>query len=449
MPSYPLPNFDVSDLRVPKPEDADLGGTPAPQGMDASELAPFPQAATPDMAPPPMVDAPPQPPIQNDVVRRFIEAKLKLPNGPDPQLVQAQREEAMDRALHSIGKGFANSADAVARNAAGFASAIGGHGFSPPPAGSAVTPPEEAPSPVQRYLAAKKAQQDESKANLDDMKAVMDAQKVLNGQDPNSLEAKKLGLEVDKLQEEKTQHEALRNHWKDAGDLAKQKQQDLQAFRQFQEKIGWARLDNAQKKQALDWFKANLSEKRLAQGQERLDRDAEDRSIAGEDGAFSKQEAKDLGQQKGNVSAAVQGLNRLKELRSELVLNGALPTDKEAEFESLYHSLSPVLNGAEFKTAWNKAHGENFKEQLRSPQDMRSWLNQDYFDKQADEVIGALQNNYKARVDAARKGPTHPAGTAAGQKITMSDMDRKALAWAQANPKDPRAMAILKKLGAH
>lgn len=474
--SIVLPEFSIDGMDVPKPEDAGLD-SPAPEDPsnlgkadvpETWDLPDFSEATTTgaDPSAPPVMDAPEEKhPIGNDYIRHFIESRLNVgKQGIDPQLQHAQFEEFLQRGIHNLGQGMGNPGEKLVANARGFANAIAGHGFTPGEVSQpAPQPYDESQSPVKRYLAEKAAQRAQDQADLTAVKDAAQAGRYLDQTDPESLMGRKLALQEQEHERKVKQGDrgldvreagvGQKDRELDQGDtrndLAAQKEADLQDFRKFQQKIGWARLSQQEKTRALAEYKAGQQDKRIAQRQETLNRDAQDRSISGEEGSFSKFEAKDLGQQKGNVAAAVSGIQRLKELRSDLLLNGALPTDKQAEFESLYHSLSPVLNGAEFKTAWNKAHGENFKEQLRSPRDLANWLNKDYFDRQADEVEHALTTNFKARVDAARKGPSIKPDQAAGVHTVpdrMSDEDKAALEWARANAKDPRAAKIFKRL---
>ena len=56
-------------------------------------------------------------------------------------------------------------------------------------------------------------------------------------------------------------------------------------------------------------------------------------------------------------------------------------------------------------------------------------------------------DRYSAEIDAIEGGGQASAGATSAGASRMSDVDRQALAWAKANPKDPRAEKIMKKLG--
>lgn len=56
-------------------------------------------------------------------------------------------------------------------------------------------------------------------------------------------------------------------------------------------------------------------------------------------------------------------------------------------------------------------------------------------------------DRYSAEIDAIEGGGQASAGATSAGASRMSDIDRQALAWAKANPKDPRAEKIMKKLG--
>ncbi len=370
-------------------------------------------------------DTVPVPPPSGDFIRAYLESKLNLPQGPDPKLAQAQMEEKIDRAANSIGRAAGGLGTAITGGAAGFANQVAGKGYDT--SGGMQNPVQaydDKASPVQRYMQSKLAEQQASKANLEDAQTALAAHKAMLGQDPNSIEVANLQLRREQLEREKARDAELARH---QGVAEGHNADSLEETKRWHDRMAVLRANGMSQRDAflqIQREKIEQNDTRIHQGQERLDRDTTDRTLPGAEGDFSKGDVKDLKGYRGNTIAAVENLHALSGLRDELSLNGVLPTDSAAKFETLYHALQPVINGAEFKTAWNAQHGKNFSEQLRSPEDLRSWLNKDYFRSQVDEVIKTLQSNYAARVrgaggDVYSQDVTSPESNAPGRSRHM------------------------------
>ncbi len=361
-----LPAFDPAEEDQTDPAALQLGDisdiSPANAPGVAAAVNPAPVEEEQPLSPPPLPpthddmaqhlpDTVPVMPAHGDLIRAYLESKLSLPQGPDPKLAQAQMEEKIDRAANSIGRAAGGLGTAITGGAAGFANQVAGKGYDT--SGGMQSPVQaydDKASPVQRYMQSKLAEQQASKANLEDAQTALAAHKAMLGQDPNSIEAARLDLAKKQYEREvaKDADTSTHNRWGEGHgneSLEEQKRwHDVEAAlrakgftaREADDEIKRQRLALAQNRDARQEIKTNDTE---SQGVVNL---ADEQR-----GILPAGKADEANTALGATVNVRQSIGKIRNILADAPLMSRLSfSEQNAKLEPLVHELSTQWNGA-------------------------------------------------------------------------------------------------------